>query len=115
MQAKEYSSGQLIVRPEIAAAVLLTLDQDRTSDETVGVERNAIIDSLTNAIRSGEAIDLAALRSAESAAHDGQSPTIAGYLLGMIRDRFSTGWLGDWHQFAALGSLAGDIEAAAQA
>ncbi|MDQ6807186.1 MAG: hypothetical protein M3065_20045, partial [Actinomycetota bacterium] len=73
----------------------------------------AMIDGLTATIKAGEPIDLVAPRSDEAAAHDGQSPTIAGYLLVLIRDIFESGFGGDWDQFVALGSLAVDVEAAA--
>jgi hypothetical protein len=107
------TEGPFVVRPEISAAVLCVLDQDRMPDDwTIGVERDAIIDRLMTAIKAGTSIDLAASRSAEAAAHDGGSRTIAGYLLALIRDKFIVRDLGDWHQFIALGSLAVDIEAA---
>jgi hypothetical protein len=88
------------VRPEIASEVVRILEQDGQAPE-----------GLLDAVRAGT-IDLAAPRSAEEAAHDGQAATAAGYLLGLIRDTFLLKQLGDWRQFVALGALAVDIEAA---
>jgi hypothetical protein len=106
------TSVELLVRPDIAPAWLRMLDQDRIPDDwTIGPERDAIIDRLTDAIQAGEPIDLATPRSSEAAAHDGQSPTVAGYLIALVRDKFTLGDLGDWRQFIALGALAADIEA----
>lgn len=123
MQSQDTPAGgraegsQLVVRPEIAVAVLHTLERDRKgfAEQTgvVAAEHVATIEQLTNAVQAGESIDLAAPRSREAAVHDGQSRTVAGYLLGLIRDTFSSG-IGDWHQFIALGSLAVDVEAATE-
>jgi hypothetical protein len=92
----------MFIQPEITLALVRVLEEDRASDR------------LVHAISRGRGIDLSARRSAEAAAHDGQSPTVAGYLLGLIRDKFSNG-IRDWDEFVALGALAADIEAAAQA
>ncbi len=107
---------QLVVRPEIAPAWLRMLEQDRMPDDwTVGPERDVTIDHLTTAIQAGKPIDLAASRSASESEHDGQSRTTGGYLLGLIRDKFINRDWRDWREFIALGALAVDIEAAAQA
>jgi hypothetical protein len=87
------------VRPEIAPEVMRILKQDGQSPE-----------GLVDAVRVGT-IDLAAPRSAEEAAWDGQAPTTAGYLRGLIRDAHMNGFA-DFSEFVALGALAVDIEAA---
>jgi hypothetical protein len=117
MQTQSISaSPQFIIRPEIGPAVMRMLDQDRMPDDwTLGPERDRVIDSLLTAIKAGDPIDLEAPRSSEAAEHDGGTPTVGGYLLGLVRDRFLTGALGDWDQFIAIGALAVDIEAASQA
>jgi hypothetical protein len=106
----------LTVRPEIAPAWLCMLDRERDNftrvDDDLGAEFVTTIDRLTAAIEADESFDLAARRSLAAGAHDGQSCTVAGYLLGLIRDKFILRDLGDWREFIALGSLAVDIKAA---
>jgi hypothetical protein len=103
---------ELTVRPELVPATLRLLDQDRMPDDwTIGPERDVMIDRLMDAIQAGERINLAAPRSTSAAEHDGQSPTVAGYLLALIHDRFTLGQLSDWSEFVAMGALAADIEA----
>jgi hypothetical protein len=102
----------VVVRPEIAGAWLQILEQNRPDPgDTIAAEQDALTDRLTAAIRGGDPIDLSEPRSTEAAAHDGEDPTVAGYLIGIARDKFLVGDLGDWRQFIALGALAVEIEA----
>ena len=102
----------MIVRPEIAPAWLRILARERRFGGTLAAERAAMVGQLITAIEAGEPINLVAPRSTKAAAHGRQSPTTAGYLLGLIRNRFNNRDAGDWHEFIALGALAVDIEAA---
>lgn len=104
----------IFVRPHLAPRVLRALEEDRGGPDNpvIAAERVALVDRLTKAIRATEPIDLAESRSLAVSEHDGQSPTTAGYLLGLIRDRFASG-ISEWDDFVALGALAADLEATA--
>ena len=115
-------AGHLVVRSGIAPAWLRILERERggSDDPTVAAEQDALLDRLISAIEAGEPIDFAEPRSHAAAAWDGESPTTAGYLLGIVRYAACEQWaaqcgnsnLETWQEFIALGSLAADVEAA---
>lgn len=98
--------GHLLVREETVEVIVSVLDQDH------GNHANALVDELIADIQAANPIDLTAPRSHEAAEYDRMEPTTAGYLLGLIRDRFLVGTISDWRECVALGSLAADIEGA---
>jgi hypothetical protein len=95
--------SSVLVGEHHAPVILNVLEHDADSP--------AYPDGLIESIRNGDPVDLMQSRSAAAAEHDGQTPTVAGYLMGLVRDRFSLGHVTDLREFVALGLLAADVEA----
>jgi hypothetical protein len=107
LQLVSVGRSSVLVDEHHAPAILTVLEHDSDSP--------AYPDGLIETIRAGDPVDLMQARSLAAAEHDGQAPTVAGYLLGLIRDRFSLGHMTDLRELVALGALASDVGAIAGA